>query len=195
MVALMTKAIAALVLMLLTTQVAAADDIPALIDPSGALPAGITVAGEVDQVVRWQDKQGAHVAVFTRSVTPPRADGTSVATVTVVLFAKVKGSYRRGRSWVARSGRCARSGAAVDTTQVAVSDRDNDGIGELTFGLVVDCPRRYTFTLVEGNKAWQSRYDGQLADECSPIYRYQQSGSDFARAPAPFRIVAAELNP
>ncbi|MFO0749066.1 MAG: hypothetical protein U1F43_25900 [Myxococcota bacterium] len=176
---------------------AAAEDFGgASVDATGIVPEGIAVRGKVERVVRWSDRDGEHVAVFASEGAPAREDADPTAvTLTVSIFRKVGGGYRRSRSWVERSGRCDRPGVTLDDRHLAVTDLDGDGRGELAFGIYADCPRRYTFTLAEGEAAWRRRYTGLRVDECSPIYRYSVSGSDFARAPTAFREAAEAATP
>lgn len=109
------------------------------------MPSGVVSAGKIDKVVAWSDKNGENFAVFSRtdrakkSATGERSGSLEAIHVVAGSPPKVLRQVRD------RIDQC-EDELVVEwrDAALAVTDLDNDGVGELTFAYALNCASDFT---------------------------------------------------
>jgi hypothetical protein len=159
---------------LFATAPALADDIPSTFtsEATGALPAGLDIKevtgkkeGTVERVVRWNEGDGAHVAVFASITKEGQKDGATwwSKSLHVATF-QVKGDkLKKVQDIIEYVAPCQLDMTAkfIDGS-ITLTNIDGDDKGELTFGYVTRCagdvsPMAMKILLLEGKDKFALR--------------------------------------
>ncbi len=136
--------------------------IPFRSDSSGQLPARVKASGTVIRTISWTDTNGDNVAVFSSTTTSKTKKEVTLTTKS--LFVDVF-SGKDGKLKKVRNVREVVSACDTDLTNdffdtsVGVTDLDQNGVGELTFGYRSACrsdmsPADMKVLVLEGSKKY-----------------------------------------
>jgi hypothetical protein len=158
------------------------------------LPKDVTLGGKIEKVIGWSDKNGDNFVVFTVGHQKAPGDDPSASTYLRVEHIVSSGGQRKTlRSVHDKEEKCSDDlTAEFRDGALAVTDLDNDGIGEVTFGYILNCttdvsPATLKILMLENGEKYALR--GQMLVVVSPSERYgggYQVDPSFQKAPPAF---------
>ena len=179
---------------------AAADPtiIPFRSDSSGQLPERVKASGTVIRTISWTDSNGDNVAVFSSTTTTKTKKEVTLTTKS--LFVDVFNG-KNGKLKKVRNVREVVSNCDADVTNdlfdtsVGVTDLDQNGVGELTFGYRSACrsdmsPAAMKVLVLEGSKKYILRGQTSLPSDKAADDAFS---ADFKGAPGKFLEHAAKV--
>lgn len=161
-------------------------------DSSGRLPPRVKASGDVFRTMSWSDDKGDNIAVFsTKSTTKTKGERTLHGkSIFVDVYTGKGGAFRKVRTIKEAAERCELDlmNEFLDTS-VAVTDLDNNGVGELTFAYRTACrsdlsPAAFKVMVLEGGKKWALRGTTRVNPGPGPVGG--ELVEDFKKAPPQF---------
>lgn len=163
-------------------------------DASGAIPTGMPdPTGVVERVVSWVDKQGEHAAVFSHVEKEGTKGGDKYWSKSLYVTTWIRTGMKMKQ---VREVKEVMPPCPLDLTarfidaSIGLTDLDQNGKGELTFGYVTRCagdvsPMSMKVLVLEGDKKWilrgESKVDVGGGEIVGGSYK-----PDFAKAPPAF---------
>lgn len=176
---------------------ATADSVEKLEFEEGKLPEGVEIKGEIERGLRFADKNGDNWVVFAKkTVEDPQS-----SYLYVKHYAIGPGGLRELRHVRDKVEDCDFDlVVAFDENSIAVTDLDDDAIGEVTFAYELGCtsdvsPNTYKLLVLEGGDKYILRgntrtFDGQ--EEIGGDYKVDPS---FEKGPPEFLAHAKKIWP